>query len=114
MIIDRLDKCPFCDTKLSKLDDRLICKNKNNHINYELWAWYGFHDNDRSKINYLNVRCGKYQIHWQFGNNSTKLLRVLDAQRGCVDAGAELNFLLDFELTKEAIESKIKMLKTFV
>jgi len=115
-ILQRLDKCPFCNTLLHKREDRadpiLDCPNEKSHPASSMWAWYSSTQNE---ITALNIRCSPYQIHLSFRENRFVLL------------GLEINSLTNdnevfscsldgilFSLDEDSIRNKIKTILTFL
>jgi hypothetical protein len=105
MILDRLDKCPFCLQKLviqnTGVGWALMCPNEDKHHHKTLWCW--LEEEEPRNITCVNIKVDNCQFHWSFANNSTSLMGI-----------ADFSHLLDFELTEENIVNKIKTIKTFM
>lgn len=106
-IFDQLDKCSFCDVELVPTKETsntcaktLSCPKDNDHC----WAldWNG------QGIDVLNVRCGKWQLHWDNTDPDkpiTELFEPYMYQYG--DSAISFPYLLDFPLTKQASGTRL-------
>jgi hypothetical protein len=121
MILDQLDLCPFCLTKLYINPNFhfkvLACPKKDLHPLKQIWAYYYESDKDFTtisphKITSLNIVYNNYQFHFFYEINLTRLLHIIDEEKSEKIEIIQFPYMLDFILTEETIDNKIKTILT--
>ena len=120
MILDQLHLCPFCHTQLY-IDPHytfksLACPRKNFHRLKQIWGFYLDSDKDFTTISphtitSLNIEYNGYQLHFYYKDNTTSLYKLKqDVAKTTI---INFSYILDFELTEDNIDNKIKNILTF-
>ena len=113
MKITQTTQCPFCQTALIKRKSSfsyiLDCPKQQDHAANTLWYWFDDASN-KNKITAINVRVNGYQLAFSLILNTTAICKSDTGQKML----KTFPYLLDFELTKENINHKIKTLLTFI
>lgn len=119
-LVDKLDKCPWCNTKLGR---RLTnngypifdCPNEESHIKQgRLWAWYreaGLHISEMVNIISINVEQDNMQLCFKIDLNE---MEFIYKRSGFGRQHIVIDELIDIDFTIESIKNKMNMIVNFI
>lgn len=113
MSIDLPTHCPICQDTLRLTNDifGFDCPTDQMH----LWCYY--RENNVSKgLSAINIRYNGYQLHWMMHEYVPFCTRIwkLDGSSHFSNPLVEIPFLMDIPSNKEALETRLRTLLTFM